>query len=115
LSHDKLDRIYQYTDNHPRAMLETARFLRRLIPYLRETKAALNSAALPDIPMRTIAPQPRPRWPTELATVDAAHRALVARFPEVDSFPPTELPTNGPPSSDPTSSSRLRETIALTG
>jgi pimeloyl-ACP methyl ester carboxylesterase len=81
LSHDKLDRIYRYTDTHPRAILETAQLLRRLIPYLRETKAALRLATLPDVPMRLIAPQPRPRWPTALAKVDAAHRALVARFP----------------------------------
>jgi pimeloyl-ACP methyl ester carboxylesterase len=81
LSHDKLERIYRYTDNHPRAMLETAQLLRLLVPYYRETKAALSSAALPDVPMRIISPQPRPGWPPQLAHIDAAHRALVARFP----------------------------------
>jgi pimeloyl-ACP methyl ester carboxylesterase len=81
LSQEKLDRIYEYAETHPRALLETARFARRAIPYLRETKAALRSASLPDVPMRIVAPQPRPRWQPELAKVDAAHRALVARFP----------------------------------
>lgn len=81
LNQEKLDRIYEYADDHPRALLETARFGRRTIPYLRETKAALNSSPLPDVPMRIVAPQPRPRWQPELAKVDAAHRALVARFP----------------------------------
>jgi pimeloyl-ACP methyl ester carboxylesterase len=62
LSHDKLERIYGYTDNHPRAILETAQMLRLVIPYLRETKAALKSATLPDVPTRIISPQPRPKW-----------------------------------------------------
>jgi hypothetical protein len=59
----------------------TARFARRAIPYLRETKAALSSKALPDVPVRIVAPQPRPRWQPELAKVDVAHHALVARVP----------------------------------
>jgi pimeloyl-ACP methyl ester carboxylesterase len=82
LSRDKLERIYRYTDNHPRAILETARILRLLIPYIRETKAALTSATLPDVPMRLISPQPRPNWAPALAKVDAAHHAFVARFPQ---------------------------------
>lgn len=82
LSRDKLERIYRYTDNHPRAILETARLLPLLIPYIRETKAALTSATLPDVPMRLISPQPRPSWAPALARVDAAHHAFVARFPQ---------------------------------
>lgn len=60
LSQDQLDRIYRYTDTHPRAILETAQMLHLLIPYFRETTAALQSASLPDVPMRTIYPQPPP-------------------------------------------------------
>lgn len=81
LSRDHLDRIYRYVDDHPRAMLETAQLLRVLIPYFRQTRAALEDAALPDVPMRIISPQPRPSWPTQLAKIDAAHRDLIARFP----------------------------------
>jgi pimeloyl-ACP methyl ester carboxylesterase len=83
LSQDQLDRIYRYTDGHPRAILETAQMLYLLIPYFRETTAALESATLPDVPMRTISPQPRPRWQKAAgATQDAALHALVARFPQ---------------------------------
>lgn len=81
LNHDKLERIYRYTDTHPRTILETAQLLHLLIPYFRETTAALKSATLPDVPMRTISPQPRPRWQQSAgATQDAALHALVARF-----------------------------------
>jgi pimeloyl-ACP methyl ester carboxylesterase len=81
LSQDLLDRIYRYTDTHPRAILETAHMLHLLIPYFRETSAALQSAVLPDVPMRTIYPQSRPRWQkTAGANQDAALHALVARF-----------------------------------
>jgi pimeloyl-ACP methyl ester carboxylesterase len=80
LSRGKLERIYRYTDSHPRAILETAQMLRLLIPYIRETKAALTSATLPDVTMRIISPQPRPKWAPQLAKVDAAHRAFVGRF-----------------------------------
>jgi pimeloyl-ACP methyl ester carboxylesterase len=83
LSQDQLDRIYRYTDNHPRAILETAQMLHLLIPYFRETTTALESATLPDVPMRTISPQPRPRWQKTAGThQDAALHALVARFPQ---------------------------------
>ena len=83
LSQDQLDRIYRYTDSHPRAILETAQMLHLLIPYFRETTAALESATLPDVPMRTISPQPRPRWQKAAgATQDAALHDLVARFPQ---------------------------------
>jgi pimeloyl-ACP methyl ester carboxylesterase len=79
---ERLDRIYRYVDNHPWTALQTVRILPRVIPYLHETKAALNSASLPDVPLRIIAPQPRPRWPSKLAELDTAHRALAARFPQ---------------------------------
>lgn len=83
LSQDQLDRIYRYTDTHPRAILETAQMLHLLIPYFRETTAALQSATLPDVPMRVISPQPRPHWQkTAGAAQDAALHALVARFPQ---------------------------------
>lgn len=83
LSQDQLERIYRYTDTHPRAILETTQLLHLLIPYFRETTAALTSAALPDVPMRIISPQPRSRWQQSAgATQDAALHALVARFPQ---------------------------------
>jgi pimeloyl-ACP methyl ester carboxylesterase len=82
LGHDTLERIYRYTDSHPRAILETARIVDLLLPYFRETRAALTAAPLPDVPMRVISPQPRPRWQRSAGAVhDAALHDLVARFP----------------------------------
>jgi pimeloyl-ACP methyl ester carboxylesterase len=102
LSQEKLDRIYEYADDHPRALLETARFGRRTIPYLRETKAALNSSPLPDVPMRIVAPQPRPvgslSWPKLMQPIALSLRGSR----EENSSPPTGPPTNGCPTNGPT-------------
>ena len=55
-------------------------------PCISYSSTQRTSAALPDVPMRIISPRPvqadRPSWPPALAKVDAAHRALVTRFPQ---------------------------------
>jgi pimeloyl-ACP methyl ester carboxylesterase len=81
ISQEGLDWLYRYVDNHPWAGLQTARIIPRVGRYVRETAAALNSASLPDVPVRVVVPQPRPPgWTSVYAKLDAAHRALVARF-----------------------------------
>jgi pimeloyl-ACP methyl ester carboxylesterase len=116
LSREKLERIYRYTDGHPRAILETAQMLRLVIPYLRETKAALKSATLPDVPTRIISPQPRPKWATQLAKVDDAHRAFVARFPRGQFIPAHGATHQWFPFERPDIVvDAVRETLALTG
>jgi pimeloyl-ACP methyl ester carboxylesterase len=73
--------FYRYVDNHRRVGLQTARIIGRVGRYIRDTKAALNSASLPDVPVRIVIPQPRPPgWTSVYAKLDAAHRALAARF-----------------------------------
>jgi pimeloyl-ACP methyl ester carboxylesterase len=81
VSQDGLDWLYRYVDSHRCAGLQTARIIPRVCRYLRETRAALNSAPLPDVPVRIVIPQPRPPgWKSVYAKLDAAHRALAARF-----------------------------------
>jgi hypothetical protein len=88
ISQEGLDWLYRYADSHPWAGLQTARIIPRVGRYLRETKAALNSASLPDVPVRIVIPQPRPPgWKSVYAKLDAAHRALAARFARAELVP----------------------------
>lgn len=87
ISQERLDWVYRYVDNHPWARLQTARIVPRLGRYIRETKAALNSASLPDVPVRVVIPQPRTGWPSVYAELDAAHGTLAARFSRRELLP----------------------------
>jgi pimeloyl-ACP methyl ester carboxylesterase len=85
---DQLDWLYRYVDSHRWAGVQTARMIPRLGRYVRETKSALSSASLPDVPVRIVIPQPRPPgWKSVYARLDAAHRALAARFTRVELVP----------------------------
>lgn len=92
------------------------KMLRLVVPYLRETKSALKSATLPDVPTQIISPQPRPKWALQLAKVDAAHRAFVARFPRGEFVPANGATHQWLPFERPdVVIEAVRETLALTG
>lgn len=68
--------------NRPRAIWQLARLMPRFGGHLQQTAAALQHAALPDIPVRVIVPRLRSGLPPTYARqIDAAHRALAERFP----------------------------------
>lgn len=76
-------RAYAYhAAENARAMWELTRAMPLFDGYIAETAAALRRGPLPDIPVRVVIPRSRaglpPTYPRRL---DAAHRALAARFP----------------------------------
>jgi pimeloyl-ACP methyl ester carboxylesterase len=81
ISKEGLDWLYRAW-NHPQAAWQSAASLPRLGRHLRETAAALRTPQLPDIPVLVVVPRLRTGYPPAYAEhVEAAHRALVERFP----------------------------------